>query len=63
MEVSTTVRIKTLRSYIRCEECEHEKKKMTFIRLSERPRDYCKYCQKATFWKPIYHTITYEEVE
>ena len=62
-QVHERIRIKSLRTYIQCNECGHIKKKMTYIQLVLRPQEHCKYCAAATFWTPKYHEVVYEEVE
>ena len=54
------VRMMTVRTIITCDECSQEKKKMSFIRLPERPYEYCNVCKKVVFWTPKYHIIKYD---
>ena len=57
------VQLKAVRTFLKCQECNREKKAMQFIRLAERPLRYCETCRKSTLWETIYHLIKYDVYE
>lgn len=57
------IKIKSIRTQIKCPFCGEESYTLEYMTLSQRKWKYCRSCQKAVSWQPVYHIVFYEEIE